>query len=217
MKKSAILVDGEWFRIMLRKALPSPASGVSDAITADIFYRNALKAIDPRQEELFRLFCYDCEPFGKQQRNPVDQSWIRFGPGHPEYDSRMRFFAELSALPCVALRRGSVKGRGWQLRDDYQTRLLNSPAGTMAITPRDIKFGLEQKGVDMRIGMDVATLSLKRLVDRIVIISGDTDLVPAIKLARREGVQVIVTQVGNVRLSPELIEDADLLRPIIPA
>ena len=81
----------------------------------------------------------------------------------------------------------------------------------------DLKYGMEQKGVDMRIGMDFATLSLKRLVDRIILVSGDTDMVPAIKLARREGIQVGVVQVGtHGRLAPTLIEDADFVRPIAP-
>lgn len=40
-------------------------------------------------------------------------------------------------------------------------------------------------------GIDVATLSLKRIVDRIILISGDTDMILAMKLARREGVQVV--------------------------
>ena len=33
----------------------------------------------------------------------------------------------------------------------------------------------------MRIGMEAATLSLKRIVDRIIILSGDTDLIPALE------------------------------------
>ncbi len=37
-------------------------------------------------------------------------------------------------------------------------------------------------------------------------------MVPAMKLARREGVQVIVVAVGGTRISKELIEDADFFR-----
>jgi uncharacterized LabA/DUF88 family protein len=64
----------------------------------------------------------------------------------------------------------------------------------------------------MRIGIDVATLAIKRIVDRILLVSGDMDMIPAMKLARREGIQVVVVQVGSRRLSPELIEDSDLVR-----
>jgi len=98
-----------------------------------------------------------------------------------------------------------------------QLSFWRPPHGTVQLSAADIRYGLEQKGVDMRIGMDFATLSLKRLVDRIILISGDTDMVPAIKLARREGIQVCMVQVGTRgRLAPTLIEDADLVRTIMP-
>ena len=44
----------------------------------------------------------------------------------------------------------------------------------------DLYYDLNQKGVDMRIGLDIAALSYKRLVDRIILISGDSDFVPAL-------------------------------------
>ena len=186
-------------------------------ITADLFYRNACAALDLNEEELFRFFCYDCEPFAKPQRNPVDRSWIRFGPGHPVYNDRIRFFEEMGTKPFVALRRGVIKERGWEIKEAVTNRMLTTPHAPVPLAATDIKFAMEQKGVDMRIGMDFATLSLKRLVDRIVLISGDTDMLPAIKLARREGIQVCVVQVGmNGRLAPTLIEDADLVRMITP-
>lgn len=187
------------------------------AITADQFYRNACKTLDPADEELFRFFCYDCEPFDKPQRNPVDLSWIRFGRGHPVYEERMRFYQEIAAMPFVALRRGAVKGRGWEIRESVTVQMLATPHAPAPLLATDIKYAMEQKGVDMRISMDFATLSLKRLVHRIILLSGDADMVPAIKLARREGIQVCVAQVGtHGRLAPVLIEDADLVRTITP-
>lgn len=223
-KQVALLVDAEWFRKVLTPALFSrtPSSALvpgtpRPVITADQFYRNACAALDSNDEELFRFFCYDCEPFDKQQRNPVDQSLIRFGKGHPVYEERMRFFQEIGALPYVALRRGVVKGRGWEIKETVVNQMLATPHAAAPLLATDIKYGMEQKGVDMRIGMDFATLSLKQLVQRIILLSGDTDMVPAIKLARREGIQVCVVQVGtHGRLAPALIEDADLVRTITP-
>lgn len=223
-KKVALLVDAEWFRKVLTSALfPRSAATTTapamprPALTAEQFYRNACAALEPTEEELFRFFCYDCEPFAKPQRNPVDRSWIRFGQGHPTYDLRMQFFQEIGAIPFVALRRGVVKGRGWEIKETVTNQMLAMPHAPVPLAPTDIKYGMEQKGVDMRIGMDFATLSLKRLVDRIILLSGDTDMEPAIKLARREGIQVCMVQVGTRgRLAPTLIEDADLLRTIAP-
>ena len=44
----------------------------------------------------------------------------------------------------------------------------------------------------MRIGLDIASPTLKRHVDIIILVSGDADFVPAAKLARREGVQFVL-------------------------
>ena len=49
-----------------------------------------------------------------------------------------------------------------------------------------------QKGVDMKIGIDIASLAYKKQVDQIVLIAGDSDFVPAAKLARREGIDVVL-------------------------
>lgn len=56
----------------------------------------------------------------------------------------------------------------------------------------DVYFPLRQKGVDMKIGLDIASMTLKRQVDTIVLVTGDSDFVPAAKVARREGVEFIL-------------------------
>lgn len=61
-----------------------------------------------------------------------------------------------------------------------------------SLTPDDLRLGLRQKGVDMRIGIDISTLTLKKQVDTIILVTGDSDFVPAAKLARREGVEFIL-------------------------
>lgn len=61
-----------------------------------------------------------------------------------------------------------------------------------SLTPNDIRLGLRQKGVDMRIGLDISTLTLKKQVDTIILVTGDSDFVPAAKLARREGVEFLL-------------------------
>lgn len=44
----------------------------------------------------------------------------------------------------------------------------------------------------MRIGLDIASIAFKRQVDQIILIAGDSDFVPAAKLARREGIDFIL-------------------------
>lgn len=54
------------------------------------------------------------------------------------------------------------------------------------LSEKDLLLNMRQKGVDMKIGLDIATFSYKRLVDQIVLISGDSDFVPAAKLAEQK-------------------------------
>ena len=44
----------------------------------------------------------------------------------------------------------------------------------------------------MRIGLDIATMPYKGLVDQIILISGDSDFVSAAKLPWREGIDFIL-------------------------
>jgi len=63
----------------------------------------------------------------------------------------------------------------------------------------------------MRLGLDVASLSYKRLVDQVVLIVGDSDFVPAAKIARREGIDVVIDPLGNT-LPEQLFEHTDGIR-----
>ena len=49
----------------------------------------------------------------------------------------------------------------------------------------------------MMIGLDMATLAIKGLVSTVVIVSGDSDLAPAMKLARTEGLRVYLATLGE--------------------
>ena len=62
----------------------------------------------------------------------------------------------------------------------------------------------------MRIGPDVASLTMKRHADVIVLVSGDSDFVPAMKFARREGAQLFLVTCGH-GVRPEMLEHADLV------
>ena len=63
----------------------------------------------------------------------------------------------------------------------------------------------------MKIGLDIAALAYKRLVNQIVLISGDSDFVPAAKLARREGIDFILDPLGH-HIKDDLLEHIDGLR-----
>lgn len=207
-KKVALLVDGEWLRRRLEDSLNSK---LPNGVTADVMYRNALLSVG-KDEEIFRIFYYDCPPFDGNETNPIDGNIVEFKK-QSKYRARHRFLHEMKAKDYVAMRLGVCKQRGWTLTDSYIKKAIKGQHQPLQAS--DVLLSQEQKGVDMRIGIDVATLSLKRIVERIILISGDIDMVPALKLARREGIQVIMVEVG-CKLSGQLDEDSDLVREIVP-
>ena len=67
----------------------------------------------------------------------------------------------------------------------------------------------------MRIGLDIASVAYKKQAQRIVLISGDSDFVPAAKLARREGMEFILDPMW-APIKPDLQEHIDRLKSYFP-
>lgn len=82
------------------------------------------------------------------------------------------------------------------------------------VEAHNVALDLRQKGVDMRIGLDIASLTLKKLATTIVLVAGDSDFVPAAKLARREGLQFILDMWQQV--NDDLYEHIDGLHSGLP-
>lgn len=73
----------------------------------------------------------------------------------------------------------------------------------------------------MRIGLDIALISAARTYDRIILVSADTDIIPALKEARRAGIQIVLTQLPveagqehRQKLRDELLSHGDYLRQV---
>jgi uncharacterized LabA/DUF88 family protein len=67
----------------------------------------------------------------------------------------------------------------------------------------------------MRIGLDIAAYAANRAVERIVLVSNDTDCVPALKYGRRAGLQTVLIEPPKVRLAPELLAHIDFKRAVL--
>ena len=81
---------------------------------------------------------------------------------------------------------------GYNLKPESLKKLCNGTITVDDLTDADLVLDIQQKGVDMRIGLDIAALAQKGLVDQIILIAGDSDFVPAAKYARREGIDFIL-------------------------
>lgn len=90
-----------------------------------------------------------------------------------------------------------------------ELRALNDLKTTWdALDAGAVSLGLRQKGVDMRIGIDIAALALKKQADTLVLVAGDSDFVPAAKLARREGIDFILDPLWQ-QINADLFEHID--------
>ena len=67
----------------------------------------------------------------------------------------------------------------------------------------------------MRIGMDMAALTLKHIAQILVLVTGDSDFVPAMKLARREGAAIYMVPLGH-HIKDSVQEHCDLVLNITP-
>lgn len=79
---------------------------------------------------------------------------------------------------------------------------------------KDFRADFEQKGVDMRIGLDMANYAHTQAVDKIGLVTNDTDCIPAMKYARRAGIQIALVCVPGCMPAPELLTHCDFKREI---
>lgn len=98
-----------------------------------------------------------------------------------------------------------------QLSAEQAQQLLAAHEFWQSIQTNDVTLGLRQKGVDMRIAIDIASLTLKQQVSTIVLVAGDSDFVPAAKLARREGMEFILDPLWQ-NVNDDLFEHIDALQ-----
>lgn len=209
----AVLIDGGFF-LKRYYVLYNGAERHSAVDIAKNICRAAMKHVSVKYD-LYRIFYYDCSPLGKRIHNPISGKAIDLSKTDI-YKLRLELFEELKKKRKVALRLGRIKESGsWQIYPSKVKALLKGEIGIGDITENDVFYEMRQKGIDMKIGVDIASLSLKKQVNQIVLMSGDEDFVPASKLARREGIDFILDPLWN-HVDANLFEHIDGLNSTSP-
>jgi uncharacterized LabA/DUF88 family protein len=202
----AVLIDGGFF-IKRFNSIYNKDKQLPGVKVAEMLYTMALKHVG-NTNTLYRIFYYDCLPLDKRGQNPITNRGVDFQK-QPEYIFKMDLFNALKRKRKVALRIGTLKwDGGWQLYPRVIKELLKGDKTLNDLQPTDVYPNIRQKGIDMKIGVDITYLALKKLVDTIVLFSGDSDFVPAAKLARREGIDFILDPMG-ANVEPLLFEHVD--------
>lgn len=159
---------------------------------------------------LYRIFFYDCPPLIKRMHLPVSKRSIDLAKT-PAARFRLSVHEELRRGRKIALRLGRLSDVSiWKLRADATQRIVESPADFL-VTDADFEIDTKQKGVDMRLGLDVAAMAFKKQVDQIVLVAADEDFVPAVKIARREGIDVVLDTMGG-NAAKDLLNHSDGIR-----
>jgi len=191
--KVALLIDGGYLRACAKAARKN-----YDNVFINAF---ALNCILP-DEYLLRIFYYDSPQFRGTVQLPVSGQDTTF-------QSSDAWLKALAKLERFAVRQGTLGFRGWKPK--------NIPiAGGAPLTDQDFSPIFEQKGVDMRIGLDIANFSQTRGIDRIILVSGDQDMIPAMKQARKAALEVVSVQMPtpSKNLHDSLKAHSDVIRNV---
>lgn len=213
--RTAVLIDLSFALKRYRTLIEAPSGREhtpEEVVTC--LWDTAKKHADYGQGTLYRILCYDCAPYWRGSTNPVSRRYVDFRR-IPQAERNTRIHELLIEKRSVAVRRGILAGRHWNFTEDAFRALLNGTKTRADLVPDDVLFDMRQKQVDMKLGLDVASLAYKRLVDRIVLMAGDSDFVPAAKLARREGLDFVLDALWNP-FDPDLKEHIDGLKSFWP-
>lgn len=212
MIRTAILVDGGFYR-KRAKNLFGQKTPDDRAAELERYCKQHLKQGKKKENAtLYRIFYYDCPPCDKNIYHPFLKHNVNLKK-EPMYVWMTDFIKCLKSKRKFALRLGRLSDNdaSYILKHDVVKSLFKGEKDFKNISADDFQLQISQKAVDMKLGTDVASMALKKQVDQIILIAGDSDFVPAAKLARREGVDFILDPMGN-KINDDLNEHIDGIR-----
>ena len=205
-RRIAVLIDGAFF---LKRFFNQydPQQTMTAQQVAEAMYQMVHEHVR-KTDILYRVFYYDCLPLSKTVCNPVTHQNISYG-NTPVYRFKHELLEELKKKRKLALRMGELKDHAvWHLKPGLLKKLIDKRITIDDLTEADVFLELKHQGIDMKIGVDIASMTFKRLVDKIVLFAGDSDFVPAAKLARREGIDFVLDPM-HAPIDPSLNEHID--------
>ena len=110
--------------------------------------------------EILRSYYYDCLPYQSAKPNRREREML---------SKKQKFFHSLEKIPRFCVREGKLVFRGYNDK--------NKPI-------------FIQKRVDLRLGLDLGSVVSTGKVEKVAIIAGDSDFIPAVLFAKREAVIV---------------------------
>ncbi|MTI11634.1 NYN domain-containing protein [Sansalvadorimonas verongulae] len=221
--RTAVLVDGSFFvkrldhykRKFFRTADPLTAEQIVKALVSSV--RKHLRYGDSGKQDtshhLYRIYYYDAPPLDIKVHYPLSEAGetrcrVKDYKTEPSSIIRGEVLEQLKMQRKLALRLGTTKhdkSKGWRLTPSATQDLLKKRKSFTDLTNADFVYEVRQKGVDIKLGLDISTLSYEKQVDKIILIAGDSDFVPAAKMARKHGIDFILDPLRN-NIDPSLNE-----------
>lgn len=203
--KTAILVDGGFYRRRAQSVF-GDKTAEERAVELTNYCKRHLNT-HGEDNDLYRIFYYDCAPSKKRIYHPFLKQQVDLGKTDL-FEWTTTFLNELKKKRKFAIRLGKLaeEQAHYTIRPEVVKKLCNGKLNFTDLQEKDFCLEIDQKGVDMKIGLDIASMAYKQQVDQIVLISGDSDFVSAAKLARREGIDFILDPLGAA-IKPDLFEE----------
>lgn len=225
---TAILIDGAYFLLRFAHTFstfnPQSSDHVAFGVQHIPAYHLAIRMgskqmlaalaagdyLPHEHPQLYHIFFYDCPPLANRMHLLISKRALVLS-STPQAIFQNAVHERLRHVRKVPLRLGRLNDSfDWKMTPDAMKPLKKAPADFVA-ADEDFALNVVQKGVDMRLGLDAASLAYKRQVDQIVLVAGDADFVPAAKLARREGIDVVIDPMW-CQPARDLVEHCDGVR-----
>lgn len=201
MNKVAFFVDGGYFvkrikfhvRRYFEGAELTPEQCFELLLSMIEFHMNKLG-----RSEIYRVFYYDAPPLDRQLKYPFPPAGQKtastWNPKkEPAYQFQTELHERIRKGRKFALRMGKLSKHGqWQLTSNALNDLIKGNRMFDELSNDDFYYDVRQKGVDTRLGVDITTIALSKYADSAVLIASDSDFVPAAKLARTHGMDVVL-------------------------
>ena len=154
---TAILVDGGFYR---RRA--QELWGEKDpSERANELVEYCFKHLERKNENnyLYRIFYYDCPPSDKKIYHPFLKEQIDLSTT-PLFKWTVDFFAELKRKRKFAIRLGNLADAqaNYSLNKNTIRNLCDGVITFDKLTQHDFVLNIDQKGVDMKIGVDISSI-----------------------------------------------------------
>ncbi|MEW6509528.1 MAG: NYN domain-containing protein [Bacteroidota bacterium] len=198
----AFILDGDFTRRLVRDLVgcdPTPTH-----------LESFCRAVITPDEKIKGAAYYDCPPFDETRLLPMSGAPCNFRT-RPTYWKAYRFQEALLKNNFFSYRIGKLSFNGWRLRSRAIRELRHAPR---PLSDDDFDPILVQKQVDMMIGLDIAKLSSTRFVSRLILVTADADLIPAIQAARGYGMKVTIITGARKLIKKNLIRACDEHRDV---